>query len=141
MNQALLYPVFVMVLLTAIVWLRMGLGRVQYLKQQRIHPQKVATRPEAGEVFAPICKTADHFANLFEVPVLFYLLVVLLLITGKADGGYVGLAWLFVLGRLAHAWIHCTYNKVRHRFLAFLLSTLVLWVMWGRFAVQSVLQA
>jgi len=136
MTNALLYPVLVMILLTAVVWLRMGVGRVRFLQQQRIHPQSVATRSGASEVFAPINKVADHFQNLMEVPVLFYVLVVLLLILARADGVYVGLAWAFVLGRLAHALIHCTYNKVRHRFAAFLVSTLFLWTMWGRLAWQ-----
>ncbi|NQD38297.1 hypothetical protein HPT27_14815 [Permianibacter sp. IMCC34836] len=136
MTQAILYPVLVMILLTAVVLLRLGYGRVRYLQTQRIHPQKVANRKGASEVFAPLGSLADHFQNLLEVPVLFYVLVAFLLIVGKVDTSYLALAWLFVAGRAAHTLIHCTYNKVRHRFVAFLLSTLVLLIMWARFALQ-----
>lgn len=141
MTQALLYPVLALVMLTFVVWALMGFYRIRFLLVQRIHPQQVATRHQAGHVFAPVAKVADHFQNLFEVPVLFYALVALLLLTDLCDTGYVTMAWAFVVGRMAHAWIHCTYNKVRHRFLAFVVSSLVLWGMWGRFAMQIVMQA
>lgn len=136
MTQPILYPVLVMVALTAAVLLRLGFGRVRYLQTQRIHPQKVANRKSASEVFAPLGTLADHFQNLLEVPVLFYVLVAFLLIVAKVDDIYLALAWLFVAGRAVHTLIHCTYNNVRHRFIAFLLSTLVLLGMWGRFALQ-----
>ena len=138
MTQAILYPLLAMVLLSFAVLLRLGYLRVSYLKAQRIHPQTVADRKGAADVFKPINHLADHFQNLFEVPVLFYLLVVLLLVLAKIDWVYVVLAWAFVAGRVAHTVIHCTYNKVRHRFLAFLLSSLVLMGMWVRILIQMV---
>lgn len=136
MQLQLLYPLLVMVFITFAVLFRLGYLRVSYLQKQRIHPQTVADRKGAAEVFHPINHLADHFQNLFEVPVLFYLLVVLLLVLAKVDMAYVLMAWLFVAGRLVHTVIHCSYNNVRHRFVAFLLSSLVLMGMWGRLLVQ-----
>lgn len=138
MTQAILYPLLVMVFITFAVLLRLGYLRVSYLQKERIHPQNVADRKGAADVFKPINPLADHFQNLLELPLLFYLLVVLLLVLTKADMTYVVMAWLFVALRLMHTVIHCTYNKVRHRFLAFLLSTVVLMMMWGRLLIQMV---
>ncbi len=138
MNQLMLYPLLVMVFITFAVLLRLGYLRVSFLQKERIHPQNVADRKGAAEVFKPINPLADHYQNLLELPVLFYLLVVLLLVLAKVDMAYLVMAWVFVAVRLVHTLIHCTYNKVRHRFLAFLLSTMVLLVMWIRFLIQSV---
>jgi len=43
-----------------------------------------------------------------------------------------GLAWAFVAARVAHSWIHCTYNKVMHRFRAYALSVFALLALWLR---------
>ena len=46
-----------------------------------------------------------------------------------------GLAWLFVALRIVHSAIHCTYNKVIHRFYAYLAGGSVLWVLWAVLAL------
>jgi hypothetical protein len=45
------------------------------------------------------------------------------------------LAWGFVALRVLHSCIHCTYNKVIHRFYAYLAGGMVLWTLWGVLAV------
>ena len=47
-----------------------------------------------------------------------------------------GLAWAYVALRVVHSGIHCTYNRVKHRFFAFAASNLVLWALWVVLAVQ-----
>jgi len=68
--------------------------------------------------------------------VLFYVLVVLALITRKADMVFVVLAWMFVASRLVHAYIHTTSNKVLRRFQAFVVGVLILAVMWIIFGLR-----
>jgi hypothetical protein len=43
-----------------------------------------------------------------------------------------------VVLRTFHTYIHLTHNKVVRRFQAFVASTIVLYVMWGIFAVRLV---
>lgn len=136
--MSILYPVFALVSLTLVVFLIMGRARLRALAKARIHPQRVATRRESAEVFVDVNHISDHYMNLFEMPVLFYVLALILLATGRDDGLYAFMGWLYVLVRVAHAWVHCTYNKVRHRFLAFVASAVVLWLMWARLVVQVV---
>ncbi|MDY0022621.1 MAPEG family protein [Arenimonas caeni] len=126
----LLLPAFAMAALTLVVMLRMGFERLGQLARGRIHPQAVAT---SAQMAAQVKDTraADNFRNLFELPVLFYMALVVGVLTDQAGALTVGLAWAFVVLRVLHSAIHCGYNKVRHRFLVYLLGALVLWVLWG----------
>ena len=124
-----------MVVLVVLVALRMLYVRVTEMRTRRIHPQQVATSKTQADKFQSI-QAADNYRNLFEMPVLFYAICVLLVALNKADGTYVTLAWLFVALRFAHSAIHCSYNNVNHRFIAFGTSTVLVWAMWARLALQ-----
>jgi hypothetical protein len=50
------------------------------------------------------------------------------------DDVLVWLAWGFVILRIAHSAIHCSYNRVMHRFTVYLISCLLLMFMWIRLA-------
>ncbi len=137
MNQELiLLPVIAMVLLTVIVAVCVLFTRIRTIVRRRIRPQNIATRTGSATLLKDVAAPSDNLMNLFEMPVLFYLLTVLLYTTGLADREYLVLASLYVVLRYAHSVIHVTYNRVMHRFAAFLVSCIVLWAMWGRFAWQ-----
>ena len=50
----------------------------------------------------------------------------------------VSLAWGFVMLRGVHSFVHTTYNRVMHRFLAYAVSTLFVFAMWALFVVDVV---
>lgn len=83
-----------------------------------------------------LAKVTNHYTNLFELPVFFYVVCVVLYAGHKVDGLYMGLAWAFVGIRYAHAYIHTTYNNLKHRRLAFLVGSLILAYVWLRLVVQ-----
>ena len=57
-------------------------------------------------------QVANAFSNQFELPVLFYVLTILAIITRHADLLFVVMAWIFVLTRmLARLRAHVTSNK------------------------------
>jgi len=124
------WPALAMVALTIVVWFRMYLTRVAQMKRERIHPQAVAL---SAQVTAKLTdsKAADNFRNLFELPVLFYLALVVAATTAQVNVATLTLAWLFVLLRVAHSAIHCGYNKVMHRFYVYFAGGMVLWGLWG----------
>lgn len=132
--QPLIWACFAMAVLTFVVASRLLAARIAELKRRRIHPQKLATSRGTAEL--ECVAISDNFKNLFETPVLFYLVCVLLMITGLQSPLLVGLAWLYVALRVAHSFIHCTYNKVMHRFYAFAASVAVLAAMWIGFAIR-----
>lgn len=123
-------PALAMAALTFAVWWRMYFVRIGQMKRERIHPQAVATSAQAAARLTDSC-AADNFRNLFELPVLFYVALVAAAMTGQVTVTTLALAWLFVLLRVAHSAIQCTYNKVMHRFYAYLAGGMVLWALWA----------
>ena len=127
-------PAVAMVALTFVVWWRMYVVRIGQMKRERIHPQAVATSAQSSARLTDSC-AADNFRNLFELPVLFYVALVLAAMTGQVNATTIALAWAFVLLRIVHSAIHCTYNKVMHRFYAYVAGGMALWLLWGAIAV------
>ena len=129
-HSTIFLPALAMVALTFIVLVVMFRRRVAEMKRDRIHPQKVSTSTQASALYTDVAP-ADNFRNLFETPVLFYLALVVAALTAQVTPLVLGLAWAYVAARVLHSAIHCTYNKVMHRFRAFALSLLVLLVLWA----------
>jgi hypothetical protein len=123
-----------MVLLVLAVAGKLFFSRLHEMQSKRIHPQAVATSAGMAARFDDL-RAADNFRNLFEVPVLLYALVALALAVSYTPQWLVCCAWLFVALRVVHSLIHCTYNKVRHRFAAFALGFLLLVGMWVTFFI------
>jgi hypothetical protein len=129
----LLKPMFAMVLLTFFVWGAIFFERRSQMIALRIHPQRVATSGQMAQML-PKTNAADNFRNLFELPVLFYTLCILLMLTKQINPLFSTCAWVFVAFRVLHSGIHLSVNRVMLRFYAYLMSSLTLWVMWGGFA-------
>jgi len=133
-TKTIFLPALAMALLTCVVWLRLFYVRIGQMKRERIHPQSVATSAQAVARLTE-SRAADNFRNLFELPVLFYLALVVASINGLTDTATLTLAWLFVALRVAHSAIQCGYNKVMHRFYAYAAGGLALWLLWARIGV------
>jgi len=134
-QTAILWPPIALVGLTFIVWVRLYVDRIGELRARRIHPQAIATSHERAAQLRNV-QSADNFSNLFEVPVLFYVLCGYLAITGLTTWLLLACAWGYVFLRALHSWIHLGANTVIRRFQAYVASTAVLYVMWGLFAVR-----
>lgn len=131
--QPILLPGVAMAALTFVVMTVMYRRRLGQMRRERIHPQAVATSAQAAAKLTD-CAAADNFRNLFELPVLFYFALVVAALTAQVTPAVLGLAWAFVALRAVHSAIHCGYNKVMHRFWAFLLGAVVLLALWLRLA-------
>ena len=83
-----------------------------------------------------VATPSDNLKNLFEIPVIFYALALVLFATGQVDAAYVGAAWIFALFRALHSAVHCTINVINVRFTLYAISTLAVWFMVGRAALQ-----
>jgi hypothetical protein len=136
---AVLAPVFVQVVLTFVLLFWMARGRLGALKrgEMKDSPRNLAPRELAWP--KPVKQVQDCFHNQFEMPVLFYALVALAMMTRQADLLFVVMAWLFVATRLAHAYFHTGANILRQRFTAYTAGVFVLMAMWAIFAVRILL--
>jgi hypothetical protein len=134
--KAILLPVCGQVLLTLLVWIVLYITRIGTMKRKHIHPQVLANEAQAQALLNDVVNPSDNFENLFELPVLFYVAALVISTNGLTDPTYVLLAWSYVIFRSIHSLIHCSYNKIMHRFYAYLISSLILWGIWFRITWQ-----
>ena len=133
----LLLPLFVEVLLTFVVMLGMMYHRTGSLQRGETRFEQIALREPNWPVRAQ--QFAYAFANQFELPVLFYVLTILSIMTHHADFIYWVLAWVFVLTRVSQAFVHVTSNNVRWRGGFYGVGAVVLLIMWIIFMVRILL--
>lgn len=131
---AILWPVVAMAGLTFLVWVRLYQLRLGEMSRKRIDAQALANASDSVRLLVDT-RASDNFRNLFELPVLFYAGVLLAAQLGVSDAVSLALAWAFVGLRAVHSLVHCTYNHVMTRFVAYALATLVLIAFWVRLAL------
>ena len=133
-QNAILLPLFFQVVLTFALMLWMGIARVGAVNRRQVRLKEIALGQKAWP--ARVQAISNSYMSQFELPVLFYLLVVLMLLSGTVSSLQTTLAWAFVALRLGHAAIYTTTNNLRLRLGVFTLGALVLMLMWGLFAAQ-----
>ena len=125
--QMILLPLFVQVLLTIALGMNMALKRRSAFASGT-RWQDIALREQKWPKDATAA--ANAFANQFEIPVLFYVLTILALITRQADLVFVVMAWIFVAMRVLQAGVFVTSNHVPTRGAFFGVGVIVLIIMW-----------
>ena len=125
----ILYPLFAMMLLVVIV-----VTLLWSLRKNAIRSKQVSIkfyRSYSGDAEPEYNKIVSrHYSNQFEMPMLFYAVVILTFITQHVTTWMIGCAWTYVLCRYIHSYVHLTNNNVIARFGVFLLSGMVLLAMW-----------
>ena len=132
-----LLPLFVQIFLTFALLMGMAMSRGQALKSGETKFKDIALRQPNWPARA--AQLGNCYANQFEVPVLFYVLIALALPLRHADLIIVMLSWVFVVTRFVHAGIFVTSNDVRTRSLAWFAGVIVVFVMWLYFALKILL--
>ncbi len=122
-------PILAMICLTMIVWFYMFYRRLSYMMGNKINPQKLDNPSKRNILPDDINNSAYNLVNLFEMPILFYVLCALFIMTGSSDQLSLVFAWGFVAMRVVHSFIQCTYNRVMHRFYIYSLSTFLLFAL------------
>ena len=137
MSNNLVQPVLALMVLTLLVWLVMYVRRIGAMRALRIPAQALSTPDKRSLLPEAVNRPSNNLVNLFEMPVLFYALCLLLMVGNQVDALYVQLAWAYVGLRALHSLIQCTANIVIWRFVAYLLSSLVLAAMIIRCAMHN----
>jgi len=136
-QTAIFGPVFAMIGLTFVVWVYMYVRRIHFLTANQISSKDMAVPGALAAITPPaVSNPSDNFQNLFEVPVLFYALALLLYATRQVDGLYLSAAWVFVVFRALHSAVHCTVNIVMLRFYLYLISSVAVWTIAARAALH-----
>lgn len=127
--NALVYPMFALVLVSATVLVHLFRSRVRAVQAGTVSTRffrvyQGETEPEET------AKPARHFTNLFEAPTLFYAGCLAAIVTGDAGWLVELLAWAYVGTRLVHTCIHLGPNRLRPRINAYFASWLALIALW-----------
>ena len=134
-QTAIFGPVFAMIGVTFVVWIYLYAKRIPFI--QSLDPGIALTPAKLAELSPPdVANPSDNFKNLFEIPVLFYALALVLFATGRVDAVYVATAWVFVAFRALHSAVHCTVNVIVVRFALYSIAALALWFMVARAALH-----
>ena len=138
LDKLLIAAAFTQIALTLGLMLWLGFLRVGALNRRQVQLKDIALSNDKYPEQAK--KAGNSFANQFQLPVLFYFLVVLQLIVGDVGWPDVVLACGFVVLRYAHAFVHTTSNNLRLRFSVFLLGLFVLCAYLALLLVRLIFQ-
>ena len=131
--QMILLPLFVQVLLTIALGVHLAVRRrIAFAEGTRW--QDIAAREPNWPKHAIVAHNA--YLNQFEIPVLFYVLTILALITKQADLLFVMMAWIFDVMRILQAGVFVTSNHVPIRGAFFGIGVIVLFIMWIIYIVR-----
>lgn len=136
-RDLIFYPAVVLVLMTLLTYAYLLRVKVRENRAGRVNRERWTLHEDAWP--ESVLKVNNNLRNQFEMPVLFYGVCFMLWALEAVDLVALVAAWLFVLTRFVHAWIHLGSNRMRHRARAFaagwwvlvFMVVLVLWRMVG----------
>ncbi len=121
-------PLFVQVALTLALLFWSGATRVTLIRSGVVKMRDVALREPNWPARA--ARLNNAYQSQLELPVLFYLLMIVAFFGARMTLSLSVLAWLFVGSRLLHALVHVTTNEMRRRFFLFAAGGFILLLMW-----------
>ncbi|GEM_PF-109572 len=127
----ILLPIFLQILLTLLLLIRLGMVKARARATDSVDKQKAALHHDAWP--NEVLQVNNSIRNQFETPVVFYVLSLCLYILSEVNVVTLTLAFFYVASRYLHAYIHITSNYVPWRLRAFTVGALLLLVLlaWG----------
>src|SRR6188474_3001159 len=100
MDQTRIFLPFIgVMLLTLVVWTYMYARRIPFIVRSKLTPEQL-TPQELARLSPPqVANPSDNLKNLFELPTIFYAVILYLVATNRVDATYVAAAWGFFLFR------------------------------------------
>ncbi|MBW8724771.1 MAG: MAPEG family protein [Inquilinus limosus] len=135
--QAILLPVFAQVALIFVLALWMLRERAGALRRGEVRIGDIVLGQPAWPARAT--QVSNSFHNQLQLPLLFFVLVILAMMTRKADLLFVAMSWLFVATRILHVAVHTGSNRLGLRFGTYAAGFVLLLAMWVIFALRILL--
>ncbi len=133
-GTAILMPMLALIAWTMLVLLLIPYVRIKAVRNAVVSPGDFRYG-ESSKVPPQLCLPNRNYMNLLELPMLFYIASLTMVVTGTATPTLLALGWAYVGLRVVHSVIHIAYNNVIHRLIAFTLSNIALatiWIVLGR---------
>ena len=127
----ILYPATLMIALTLLLYVKNYLDNLKATKNRDINFSHFKTYSEKVPEYISVSR--QTLKNQFELPIIFYFLISLILIFDVLNIGILSLIWIFVISRYIHSYVRLTSNYVPHRAKIFqvgLLSLMVCYIMF-----------
>ncbi len=124
-RNAILYPGIAMFFLTFAMVLFLGVSRYLAIRRGDVSIKYYRLFDE-GRQPERLQLISRHVQNHFEIPPLFYVVLIFLCVAGPVTAQTVSMAWLYFLSRCLHSYIHLGSNNVSHRFFVYGASGFVL---------------
>ena len=128
------YPLFTMVLLTLLVAHRLLYFKTWTVLSCEVHIKQFRLFDDG--IPPKLQSVAQHYKNMFEMPILFYILCILLIINNNYTQFDVIIAWGFVLFRVLHSLARIPNRDVNLRFGLFAGSFIMLVIGWINFSLK-----
>ena len=123
----ILFPVLLQIVLTLAVYFALTHAKQRAVADGAVDQSRRALHDDAWPDY--VQKINNNLRNQFESPLLFYVLTLMLWGLGSVNAVSLGVAWLYVLTRILHAWVHTGSNYVPLRKRVFVVSIVLLVVL------------
>ena len=131
-EHGMITPVLALVAWTFVMWIWMYATRIPAMQKANVDVAELS-RTGAPLVLPPeVARVADNYNHLHEQPTIFYALALAAQLAGAGDAVNVGLAWAYVVLRIAHSLVQATRNVIMVRFMVFAVASLVLLILLVR---------
>ena len=105
-------PIRYMISLSVIVMIFVTILRLKVIYLDKKVSGENYRHPEFPEGSIMLKNAQRNLMNLFEFPILFYALCIMIYVTGNVDETFVKLAWYFLFFRIAHSIYHIFFNHI-----------------------------
>lgn len=138
-KYTIIQPLMTMVFLTFLVTIRLMIVTTgaTFRKDVKYSFFRLFNTPGVETPFS-IESARQHYKNMFELPILFYLLCILLIFFNNITSIDVYLAWGFVISRIIHSIIRIPNQNVNYRFTAFSIGFIILLIEWILFGLKFI---
>jgi hypothetical protein len=126
-QNLILFPLLLQVVLTLAVYFALTRAKQKAIAAGEVDQNRRALHDDAWPDY--VQKINNNLRNQFESPLLFYVVVFVLWELNGVDVLSLGAAWLYVLSRILHAWVHTGSNYVPLRKRVFVVSVILLVVL------------
>ena len=131
----MIYPMLAMILLTFGYAGYTAYGRVKAVKNREVDIRYYRTM-SGYDIPHRLQIATRHFNNLLETPPLFYIAAALIIATELESGFTAAVGWIYFGSRVAHMYIHNTYNFPLHRMMAFFIGWVCIATLWIVLAIR-----
>ena len=132
--MTIVHPLIGMVVLTLLVAIRLLYFAINSTLTGKLHIKQF--RIYDGEFPKDFQSARQHYKNMFEIPILFYILCILFIINNNYTQFDVIVAWGFVLFRVLHSLARIPNRDVNLRFGLFAGSFIMLVIGWINFSLK-----